>query len=147
MMPPAAVDNPLSADLSPGAGADAGDEAIADIEAARRDGTATVEQAILLMESQMDIRSQQLNAKITELEARLAQGGAPAEAAIRSLVARFTEAPANLHQATAFFAQCDPEDVDAGKAIPSFLVGLAIVGLQVRQGSVHTNPDLSINPY
>jgi hypothetical protein len=98
--------------------ADAG-AIIADIEAARRDGTATVEQAMQLME-----------ANIAELEERLVQGGTPAEAAMRSLVARLTEAPTNLHQATVYFAGREPEHEDAGKAMVSFLAGLAIVGLQ-----------------
>jgi hypothetical protein len=93
---------------------------IAAIEVVRRDGTATVEQAMQLME-----------ANIAELEERLVQGGTPAETAMRSLVARLTEAPTNLHQAIVYFAGREPEHEDAGKAMASFLAGLAIVGAPV----------------
>ena len=81
-----------------------------DLEAARGsriDGTLTAEQAIVLMEEQMQ-------AKIAELEARIGAAGAPVDAAVRKIFARFTEAPPNMHQALVHWAaEEEGDDEDA----------------------------------
>ena len=100
----------------------------------------TGEQAVVLQERQMErmrVEMQdQMDAKITQLEARLsggvADGGATLASAVRGLVARLTETPTNFHQATVFFLAADaPEDAAMARRAPLLYAGsLAMVGLQ-----------------
>ena len=77
------------------------------IKAGLKDGTLTSDEAIVLMEEQMEAREKQLraemDAKIAAAQLGVAEGGATLAAAVRSVVAKLTETPTNFHQATVFF--------------------------------------------
>lgn len=135
------VENPLAAEDDAESSPNAGDAGAAaqqrsddvDIEAGLKDGTLTAEQAVVLMERQIEAK---VNTKIAQLEARLSGGagdaGSSLESAVRGLVARLTETPTNFHQATVFYLAVDaPEDAAMARWSPLLYAGsLAMVGLQ-----------------
>lgn len=108
------VENPASSDDGLGAQLDDLESALAAAKAASSEPR-TVE----AMERLMD-------AKIALLEARLAKA-APFEGAINAVVARWTEAPTNWHQSTAYFAVLPREDEDAGRRWNAMLGGVLMV--------------------
>eukprot|EP01052_Picozoa_sp_SAG31_P023491 SAG31_NODE_1941_length_6859_cov_3.362278_2_plen_461_part_00 len=66
-----------------------------------------------------------------ELEAKMGSRGTTAAAdAIRSVVARLSEAPTNWHQAVVLFATLPPGDKDAGRSIWAMFCGVTMVLLQ-----------------
>ena len=94
-----------------------------DIEAGLRDGTLTAEQAVVLMEEQMEAREKQLraevDAKIAAAQLGVVEGGATLASAVRGLVARLTETPTNFHQVTVhFLATAAPEDAAMARRAP-----------------------------
>eukprot|EP01043_Picozoa_sp_COSAG02_P047990 COSAG02_NODE_4662_length_5119_cov_2.425299_2_plen_612_part_00 len=104
-----------------------------DIEAGLKDGSLSSDEAIVLMERQIEAK---VFTKIAQLEARLSGGagdaGSSFESAVRGLVARLTETPTNFHQSTVFFlAAGAPEDAAMARRAPLLYAGsLAMVGLQ-----------------
>eukprot|EP01043_Picozoa_sp_COSAG02_P016893 COSAG02_NODE_753_length_17610_cov_23.119753_17_plen_480_part_00 len=105
------------------------------IKAGLRDGTLTSDEAIVLMEEQMEAREKQLraemDAKIAAAQLDAAEGGATLISAVRGVVARLTETPANFHQATVYFLTADAEDEAMARRAPLLYAGsLAMVGLQ-----------------
>ena len=107
------VENPLAAEDAnspPNAGAES---AVAvtykqiDIKAGLKDGSLSSDEAIVLMEEQMEAREKQLRAEmraeIAAAQLGAAEGGATLISAVRGVVARLTETPTNFHQATVFF--------------------------------------------
>ena len=98
-----------------------------DIEAGLRDGTLTAEQAVVLMQEQlqgqMEAREKQLraevDAKIAAAQLGVVEGGATLASAVRGLVARLTETPTNFHQVTVhFLATAAPEDAAMARRAP-----------------------------
>ena len=106
------------------------------IKAGLRDGTLTGDEAIVLMEEQMELmRAEMQRLAAAQLGAVVegAEGAAsPLAAAVRGVVARLTEAPTNFHQATVYFlAAAAPGDEAMARRAPLLYAGsLAMVGLQ-----------------
>lgn len=111
------------------AGAEASTAGSVDIEAALKDGTLTAEQAVVLMQEQLRA---EMRAEIAAAQLGLAGGGATLASAVRGVVAKLTEAPANFHLATVFYLATDaPEDAAmVGQAPLLFAGSLAMVVLQ-----------------
>ena len=103
-----------------------------DIKAGLKDGSLTSDDAIVLMEEQME---KKMTTQIAKLRAELsvvsgavvegAEGAAsPLASVVRGLVARLTETPTNFHQATVFFRRQDflaadaPEDAAMARRAP-----------------------------
>lgn len=114
---PHETSNPTFADRRADAAAGGAADAAADIEAALLDGTASVEQLFVLMESKMDSRT-------AELEARLTLERTPTESSMRSVVAlqrrpqqTCTRRPSSSQGATTRRMKT------AGKRFPAFLLG------------------------
>lgn len=110
------------------------------IKARLKDGTLTSDEAIVLMEEQMEAREKQMRAEMQEqMDAKIAaarlgaaEGGATLISAVRGVVARLTETPTNFHQATVHFLAADaPEDEAMARWAPLLYAGsLAMVFLQ-----------------
>eukprot|EP01045_Picozoa_sp_COSAG04_P010169 COSAG04_NODE_615_length_11914_cov_12.688447_10_plen_512_part_00 len=116
-----------------------------DIKAGLKAGTLTSDDAIALMEEQMEhMRAEMQEQMDTKIDATLSlllrpgfavsEGGTTLTLAraVRGVVAKFTEAPTNFHQATVFFlAAVAPEDEAMARRAPLlYAVSLAMVGLQ-----------------
>eukprot|EP01046_Picozoa_sp_COSAG06_P000246 COSAG06_NODE_7_length_38054_cov_37.302569_8_plen_470_part_00 len=111
-----------------------------DIKARLEDGTLTSDEAIVLMEEQMEAREKQLRAEMKGqmqemiVAAQLGVSGSESTIAsvVRGVVARLTETPTNFHQTTVFFLATDaPEDAAMARWAPLLYAGsLAMVLLQ-----------------
>ena len=108
------VQNPMNGE-SESTEAAAALKTFADVEAALAEGGVTPQQAAeasRVMESLMD-------QKVAALKAEMGGASFEVESAVRSLVARLTEAPTSWHQSAVFFASStDPIDAATKKRAP-----------------------------
>eukprot|EP01052_Picozoa_sp_SAG31_P004828 SAG31_NODE_204_length_20414_cov_19.143392_20_plen_146_part_00 len=79
-----------------------------DIEAALKAGSVTAEEAVVLLQQQMDTR-------IESMRAELSSTTSPALSAVSAVLAHLGEAPMNFHQCTVFYA-ASTESEDAAMA-------------------------------
>lgn len=104
------------------------------IEAGLKDGSISPEDAVLLMQEQLRqmVSKKQVVAMLGELRAELGGPAAPAEAAIRTVVAQLTEAPTNWHQGVLYgLVTRDPQDVELRQWAPlGYAVSWIIVFMQ-----------------
>lgn len=99
-----------------------------DIEVALKDGTLSHDQALVLMQRQMEAKVSKLEASLQELQSGV---GGPLEAGARSLIQRLSEAPPNLHQYTVFLAADIKEEAAQTARLPCMMfAGFSMVLVQ-----------------